>query len=128
MNRRFSDVMIPFTRVLGVMDLRRAVFESGSPRRQLSFVTVWPRRRPIAQDRDLRLKLSLFTEVPDCDTSTFIFPSAIEISRSEEHTSELQSLMRISYAVFCLKKKKSKETQHKFTYTYKNHIIDTRQV
>src|SRR3546814_2587390 len=31
--------------------------------------------------------------------------------RSEEHTSELQSLMRISYAVFCLKKKK-KETKH----------------
>src|SRR3546814_6426404 len=31
-------------------------------------------------------------------------------SRSEEHTSELQSLMRISYAVFCLKKKKYKKT------------------
>src|SRR3546814_2193842 len=30
----------------------------------------------------------------------------VEASRSEEHTSELQSLMRISYAVFCLKKKK----------------------
>src|SRR3546814_5473473 len=30
--------------------------------------------------------------------------------RSEEHTSELQSLMRISYAVFCLKKKKTKQT------------------
>src|SRR3546814_2735957 len=30
-----------------------------------------------------------------------------ECNRSEEHTSELQSLMRISYAVFCLKKKKS---------------------
>src|SRR3546814_2591845 len=30
------------------------------------------------------------------------------IVRSEEHTSELQSLMRISYAVFCLKKKKNK--------------------
>src|SRR3546814_6940746 len=29
-----------------------------------------------------------------------------DLSRSEEHTSELQSLMRISYAVFCLKKKK----------------------
>src|SRR3546814_10581826 len=29
------------------------------------------------------------------------------VSRSEEHTSELQSLMRISYAVFCLKKKKN---------------------
>src|SRR3546814_5959226 len=31
---------------------------------------------------------------------------ALSLSRSEEHTSELQSLMRISYAVFCLKKKK----------------------
>src|SRR3546814_2080014 len=31
-----------------------------------------------------------------------------EIARSEEHTSELQSLMRLSYAVFCLKKKKNK--------------------
>src|SRR3546814_1928695 len=32
--------------------------------------------------------------------------------RSEEHTSELQSLMRISYAVFCLKKKKSSKYQN----------------
>src|SRR3546814_3297400 len=39
-------------------------------------------------------------------------------TRSEEHTSELQSLMRISYAVFCLKKKKKTNTQkiyHKHT-------------
>src|SRR3546814_6997135 len=33
--------------------------------------------------------------------------------RSEEHTSELQSLMRISYAVFCLKKKKTTHTTHR---------------
>src|SRR3546814_5639261 len=33
-------------------------------------------------------------------------PSMVGDARSEEHTSELQSLMRISYAVFCLKKKK----------------------
>src|SRR3546814_5516649 len=39
--------------------------------------------------------------------------------RSEEHTSELQSLMRISYAVFCLKKKKKKQ----YTYTIHTHII-----
>src|SRR3546814_10753299 len=32
--------------------------------------------------------------------------------RSEEHTSELQSLMRISYAVFCLKKKKNTHNKH----------------
>src|SRR3546814_3384578 len=36
---------------------------------------------------------------------------ALADARSEEHTSELQSLMRISYAVFCLKKKK-KQTKH----------------
>src|SRR3546814_6217115 len=41
------------------------------------------------------------------------------IRRSEEHTSELQSLMRSSYAVFCLKKKKHTSTQkHKQTHTY----------
>src|SRR3546814_4505621 len=34
-------------------------------------------------------------------------------SRSEEHTSELQSLMRISYAVFCLKKKKKAKNKDK---------------
>src|SRR3546814_4735660 len=36
-----------------------------------------------------------------------------ERQRSEEHTSELQSLMRISYAVFCLKKKKEQQNQLK---------------
>src|SRR3546814_6998182 len=46
-------------------------------------------------------------------------PEAVEhasprlpLGRSEEHTSELQSLMRISYAVFCLKKKKKTNTTH----------------
>src|SRR3546814_3114375 len=39
------------------------------------------------------------------------FP-ALERLRSEEHTSELQSLMRISYAVFCLKKKKHSIEKH----------------
>src|SRR3546814_4143967 len=39
-------------------------------------------------------------------------PATQAVNRSEEHTSELQSLMRISYAVFCLKKKKNKETRN----------------
>src|SRR3546814_3932575 len=42
-------------------------------------------------------------------------------ARSEEHTSELQSLMRISYAVFCLKKKKKKKH---ITCTKITHIND----
>src|SRR3546814_4096620 len=46
---------------------------------------------------------------------------ARRIARSEEHTSELQSLMRISYAVFCLKKKKhtpNKSKQHILRHRY----------
>src|SRR3546814_6893726 len=39
------------------------------------------------------------------------FLPACRTTRSEEHTSELQSLMRISYAVFCLKKKKTHTTR-----------------
>src|SRR3546814_2767302 len=39
-------------------------------------------------------------------TLSIMRPSVSDEARSEEHTSELQSLMRISYAVFCLKKKK----------------------
>src|SRR3546814_2634458 len=44
------------------------------------------------------------------------------VRRSEEHTPELQSLMRISYAVFCLKKKKKKQRQRRNEEnTNKNH-------
>src|SRR3546814_9416477 len=44
-------------------------------------------------------------QYPGCFTQVFL--------RSEEHTSELQSLMRISYAVFCLKKKKNNKLSKK---------------
>src|SRR3546814_2962798 len=51
-----------------------------------------------------------------CQACTHQMADAVEpltVIRSEEHTSELQSLMRISYAVFCLKKKKKKSrNQH----------------
>src|SRR3546814_9945023 len=55
-----------------------------------------------------------FSRLSSCDDSP-LSPSGpsdgrFGSSRSEEHTSELQSLMRISYAVFCLKKKKNKNT------------------
>src|SRR3546814_2191482 len=48
-----------------------------------------------------------------------VYPSEAiekEVKRSEEHTSELQSLMRISYAVFCLKKKKKTNITIKTLY------------
>src|SRR3546814_1569682 len=51
------------------------------------------RRKGAGEDRQTENRASLYDEV----------------TRSEEHTSELQSLMRISYAVFCLKKKTTKK-------------------
>src|SRR3546814_4133573 len=56
---------------------------------------VWMRRRLLARQ-------------PDSQTRR-------RLRRSEEHTSVLQSLMRISYAVFCLKKTKQHNTDHKIT-------------
>src|SRR3546814_7128533 len=46
------------------------------------------------------------------DVGTPINPQKGDPRRSEEHTSELQSLMRISYAVFCLTKKRHKKVIH----------------
>src|SRR3546814_4154694 len=49
-------------------------------------------------------------------TWIIIIQTILSWLRSEEHTSELQSLMRISYAVFCLKKKNTKMIQYKSTH------------
>src|SRR3546814_7551638 len=60
---------------------------------------------PLCDDRDLRTQIRW--GVADFRHRFGRQPEGMW--RSEEHTSELQSLMRISYAVFCLKKKKNKK-------------------
>src|SRR3546814_8690246 len=52
---------------------------------------------------------------------------AIVQARSEEHTSELQSLMRISYAVFCLKKKSKHDTHNTYNQNTELHTTCTKQ-
>src|SRR3546814_9391539 len=71
------------------------------------------RIRQISAIHDCSSKRSSESEVrlngnPFCQRG--LSPSRLREGRSEEHTSELQSLMRISYAVFCLKKKKTHTT------------------
>src|SRR3546814_10690956 len=63
----------------------------------------------------LRLKDKLIATMPRwapwAARMPWLFNLRDSLPRSEEHTSELQSLMRISYAVFCLKKKKNKNNK-----------------
>src|SRR3546814_7566945 len=72
-----------------------------------------------------QIETQLKSEIPAL-SSIYIRPEKAEntkVIRSEEHTSELQSLMRISYAVFCLKKKNQRRNtreenkHHKQTHT-----------
>src|SRR3546814_9722436 len=66
-----------------------------------------------ADDKEIiimRFYLQGYAEVLHLATTSRCLPPLPAGRRSEEHTSELQSLMRISYAVFCLKKKITKTT------------------
>src|SRR3546814_6918551 len=83
-----------------------------------------------AQSRTTSISYS-FQPRTDCSMSTSRVGEArrppFTISRSEEHTSELQSLMRISYAVFCLKKKTTKQ-ERKINHTNKQRNRDTDKI
>src|SRR3546814_2785058 len=59
----------------------------------------------LTADRDALRLPDLLDRKPSCREARAIGFFEFAATRSEEHTSELQSLMRISYAVFCLKKK-----------------------
>src|SRR3546814_6378339 len=60
-------------------------------------------------DPDIQVANQILRACVHCGFCTATCPTYV--LRSEEHTSELQSLMRISYAVFCLKKKKKQKIQ-----------------
>src|SRR3546814_8103210 len=80
------------------------LFRSGNDRPALGAGFHDRRRTP---DRAVKRDLRHAGETDACDArGGSVQDRHIFIDRSEEHTSELQSLMRISYAVFCLKKKK----------------------
>src|SRR3546814_10484222 len=69
--------------------------------------------------KELVRELGLFEYAPKGD-ALVVTSVPTEEDRSEEHTSELQSLMRISYAVFCLKKKKKKTITPRQTQEQRN--------
>src|SRR3546814_3739538 len=88
-----TDTLFPYT----------TLFRSRQLVRELLAPSLGKRDRHQLQEIEgaLDLRLARHRAIMDCDRLD-------DLLRSEEHTSELQSLMRISYAVFCLKKKKTK--------------------
>src|SRR3546814_1941357 len=78
---------------------------------KLAIQNPYPNPRPVTEDGIRALLARAYTGA---------MPQSAELepARSEEHTSELQSLMRISYAVFCLKKK---NTQYKHLHHIDSH-------
>src|SRR3546814_8491794 len=103
-----TDSLFPYTTLF-----RSAVRDQGGAQRIRRLHRPWQGTggfcADLGRDRDLcavRIRQFQFDRDPDGGDR-----------RSEEHTSELQSLMRISYAVFCLKKKMPQYTKQKTHYT-----------
>src|SRR3546814_1054673 len=115
-----SSDLLADTAPLGAWSVEARVDRDGEPLGRLGF--------HVEEFIPERLKIELAADAPALHpdrpvtvtaTARFLYgpPAAdldgsAEMTRSEEHTSELQSLMRISYAVFCLKKKTTKPIKH----------------
>src|SRR3546814_1404422 len=109
-----TDTLFPYTTLFRSAWLMKAIEATKSPITSV----------PVAPERLARVR-ALGSKPIKAEPLDRARPRSISKvwRRSEEHTSELQSLMRISYAVFCLKKKKRKSDNQS---TWKTHNI-TRQ-
>src|SRR3546814_4212807 len=87
-----------------------------TPARHIGPALVHDVERPVAAVEIVAPALIAFA-APEIRQHVGVAPPGRAQFRSEEHTSELQSLMRISYAVFCLKKKRQQIHKHEKTYS-----------
>src|SRR3546814_9028172 len=94
---RQRDIDLPCDRFDGLEQRRPIIHRRGDVEKHQLIRTL---RVVLARDLDWIAGVLHVLELDALDHAT-----AVDVERSEEHTSELQSLMRISYAVFCLKKK-----------------------
>src|SRR3546814_10492958 len=108
-----TDTLFPYTTLFRSNGNVSGIFVEGND------VTERAEAEQALRENEQRLR---FLDALAKETARSVDADAI-LTRSEEHTSELQSLMRISYAVFCLKKKKQQQPykQHADTTTLQNH-------
>src|SRR3546814_5062353 len=126
-----TATLFPYTTLVRSLDILARggqALDRGAQQRHLAMHRCQPILDPRKRSRRIAVCLRIVETIILFLHSRFLpaifdnFSQRRAKSRSEEHTSELQSLMRISYAVFCLKKKKTK------TYITKSntqHIIKT---
>src|SRR3546814_10746463 len=108
-----TDTLFPYTTLFrSVIDAEDMI---GHPVEQADRQQTLERVRQVHRPRHDQARLATLHRPPDA------IDHVLRRHRSEEHTSELQSLMRISYAVFCLKKKK-KQRNIKETTTSINQL------
>src|SRR3546814_9864247 len=104
-----TDTLFPYTTLFRSGDVYACIAGGGRIEQHLAIVG---RNQPIARAQRAALARDRIVQ-PNAEALDLVIQLHLD-ARSEEHTSELQSLMRISYAVFCLKKKK----QHESLYRY----------
>src|SRR3546814_373281 len=109
-------ICLPFVSEIWQIYLLIFVLQSASAAFTPTFQATIPDVLPDERDYTRALSLSRLAYDMENITSPLLAAALLTVInfhwRSEEHTSELQSLMRISYAVFCLKKKKKHRPKH----------------
>src|SRR3546814_1110626 len=110
-----TDTLFPYTTLFRSITAAR-VGEGSSLRSSASPVSTMEKVFELLTPSASSISVAKISRTPPFSVS---LPSP---KRSEEHTSELQSLMRISYAVFCLKKTTHKHTQQQPAHTRENII------
>src|SRR3546814_6736515 len=103
-----TDTLFPYTTLFRSLILTPFVLCLSKHRSSLSTSQRRTALRQAQGERGFGVYLPSYTTNRSTNASRI---SGVKFSRSEEHTSELQSLMRISYAVFCLKKKTKPKEQ-----------------
>src|SRR3546814_5834018 len=107
-----TDTLFPYTTLFRSSDWRERV-EHGLFEEKVEPCAIEGPAQPQQVTQHRALELGIDRDEALSRVDRLGIAAKRRIARSEEHTSELQSLMRISYAVFCLKKKNNKTKQYR---------------
>src|SRR3546814_9755199 len=112
-----TDTLFPYTKLFRSLEAKLLSFEGKGDALVQEIKAIADANIKIINDTDNAAHLvPVIKQIEDgfAQIDGYMNQIRAKLTRSEEHTSELQSLMRISYAVFCLKKKQKKQQKYKY--------------